>query len=356
MNNKIMSLALIGAMLLGSASCSRTFEVGDELSPSPKVDYTVSKAYLVSENNPPRLGALNMGTLAFAQAPSNEVFLEGEAKLTFRVQLTRPVDKDITVELAVANEPALLEVYNKAHGETIKSFIPDGMIALSKTRVQIKAGKMAAEELVEVTVADASKLTTVTEGAFVAPIKITNVSGADKVAVSQDAPLFFLKSTKTLTNVKKPTSSPLTGKTKIDMSGFNFSVSRASGWSERYDSPYYVLDGDPRTSWYVIRNNIEDRTAYYQIQFPEQRSLVGFRLGVSQQAATSTPRTIEVLVQNATGEWTSQGVVTFGTAVTGYHTVEFYTPVKTTGIRFRILEIWNARTTRAAIGELELYE
>lgn len=348
MNIRILNLAL-GLTLFLLSSCSKAFQVGDELIPREKVDLTSSKVYLSTPTFPQ--GSVSP-ELEFAQTPSKQILKKGLESTTFSVRLSRPTNKDVTVKLSIVDDEQSLSVYKASSSFKNEVITPLGGMTLDKTSVVIKAGKSVSDDLVTVQLGEQAKLSSLDAERLVTLIKIVEVSEGAKV--SSNLGLFFVPILKLKTNVKSTRESNLNGKTKINISGFTFTQSKLPSWGGRFGSDK-VYDNNRSTFWANEKLNPTDRTSWYQVEFPE-RTLVGIKFGIPTSYTYWTPRAIELWTQDSSNKWEKMATIDLPGSADPYNSLEFYEPIRSKGLRIVVLSTFNTNQLFIALGELELYQ
>lgn len=96
----------------------------------------------------------------------------GDVHLQYPVRSTRPMSSSVTVKSEVDN--SLIAAFNEKYKTTYVAF-PDGVFDMSKALANIAQGDYISKDSIEVSI-DPSKLSLLTEKAYLAPIRLTSVS------------------------------------------------------------------------------------------------------------------------------------------------------------------------------------
>lgn len=341
---------MLGALsLLGFTSCEKGFELNSELIPQDKVDPSILKVYL-STGNPP----YNVSIISTVQTPIS--FLE-ETDANLYVQLSKPAEQDVTVELALDLSEEAQKAGSKAFQvSSLLSLTPQGLLKLSSQSVVIKKGQLKSETPIKIDFDNKELLRTVEGRYFVASVKVVKTSlgvpssnfGASYIAVGR---------TERLLKPFDPEAT-LEGLTKVESSQFTPSDNNG----ESFFPSSNAFDGNAGTYWAL---NGYGRGGYFQINFNTPINFAAYRISMRRSSYDLQLKEYDLLLSYDNGaSWKNYGKESFDV---GYkeregwnypvQAREFYAPLKgVTALRLVPKSTVRLGAYYISIADLEIFE
>lgn len=321
MKKFISASLLLGICALGATSCSKGFEVGDELYPQPKVETGGQIAYMITAT------ADNSVTLTGLEAqlilPSNLTTV-GEA-IPFAVNLTQPASATTSIGLSLVPATEVFAAYTALGGDT-SGFVaaPDGLLALASSTLSVEAGAKKAEA--SLVWGNKDLLTTMEDSKLLAAVKIANTSSG---RVSTKYNTLFFEVSKTTLKIKPLLEADWTGKTPIANDAF---TAAPTHWTDY--GPRYAFDGLLNTNNWLVETARADAL---EITLNEVTDLAGLRIAPPSGGFSSYRiRTLRIELLDENGVVLHNlGPYALNSSVykDNYYNFEFYSPLKCKQIR-----------------------
>lgn len=326
------SAPMLIALLPLFTACQSEPEVGSTLYPTEQENYG-PKVYINE-----LAGSGNEASVEVVQTPVSLMLPEEDA-ISFRVKLTAPVAKDVTVTVAADDEKAA--AYNSDC-----DVLPASAYQLNKTQVTIPAGKLESSEPIILQLVESDAIRNLERTGVVA-LSLSAVSdGAD---VGKNMNTYYAVVSKKVTNMKGQSAAEIEGKTQIPYDAYTVEG------SDGYDYTDYLSDGD--YAWYSSYEG--DYEFYLLATFTEPRpvSAVVFHAS-SYYPYYYTPNIVEVLTSMDGETWTSQtggeyvNTIRPSSGETPIPLV-FYSPITCKYLKFRVVDsfYWGI----SYVSELKLY-
>lgn len=324
------------ALLPLFTACQSEPEVGSTLYPTEQENYG-PKVYINE-----LAGSGNEASVEVVQTPVSLMLPEEDA-ISFRVKLTAPVAKDVTVTVAADDEKAA--AYNSDC-----DVLPASAYQLNKTQVTIPAGKLESSEPIILQLVESDAIRNLERTGVVA-LSLSAVSdGAD---VGKNMNTYYALVNKKVTNMKGQSAAEVEGKTQIPYDAYTV---EGSYGDDCYDYTDYLNDGD--YAWYSSYEGDYDDYLVATFTEPQSVSAVVFHAS-SYWTSYYTPKIVEVLTSMDGETWTSQtggeyvNTICPSSATTPIPLV-FYSSITCKHLKLRIVDSFWYGTFY--ISELKLYE
>ncbi len=256
------------------------------------------------------------------------------------VRSAQAVSADVRVSLAIDN--SLTEAYNAAKG-TNYSRIPDGMVDLNTGQLTIRLGQQSSADSLKFSVS-AEKYSQLTDSAYLVPLAITSVAGADNAAVSSNRNILYIVIRTSQTNVYDNTVlNDMTGSLLSDRSGWSATLNA----SLDYGTFSNMFDGRTNTYWYISPSKKVSLAVDLNNTYP---GITGIRIHTSSTTYALTAVTISTSADG--NSWIPQGLATLS-ASSAYQYIKFYSPVSARYIKLDI-EGWRS-ATYIRMAEFDVY-
>lgn len=118
------------------------------------------------------IGAKNVFTFKVSQTENGAV---GNVRAAYPVRSTRPMPNSVNVGIEIDN--SLIAAYNEDNQTDYIAF-PDGILNLDKASARFDAGSYTSADSIEISI-DASKLSLLTEGNYIAPVKLASIANSE---------------------------------------------------------------------------------------------------------------------------------------------------------------------------------
>lgn len=330
------SAPMLIALLPLFTACQSEPEVGSTLYPTEQENYG-PKVYINE-----LAGSGNEASVEVVQTPVSLMLPEEDA-ISFRVKLTAPVAKDVTVTVAADDEKAA--AYNSDC-----DVLPASAYQLNKTQVTIPAGKLESSEPIILQLVESDAIRNLERTGVVA-LSLSAVSdGAD---VGKNMNTYYALVNKKVTNMKGQSAAEVEGKTQIPYDAYTV---EGSYGDDCYDYTDYLNDGD--YAWYSSYEGDYDDYLVATFTEPQSVSAVVFHAS-SYWTSYYTPKIVEVLTSMDGETWTSQtggeyvNTICPSSATTPIPLV-FYSSITCKHLKLRIVDSFWYGTFY--ISELKLYE
>ena len=338
---KTLSIACT-ALFLGLTSCSKSFDLDTPLFDKTETQTAASVAYI-------KTGDFD---LAKSIKPLT-VTLEGTTISEFTAQeryvyLSKPVDQDVTVTVALATTEASIASFTSTLSTNPGYKVaPEGYAKLSTTTVTIPKGQTKSSAAITISVGDKyaeiSKANAATEY-YVIPVQVSAVSGSSSVGVSQDYGTYFIPVKKSFQNIGYYTRGPQG--TALASTDVTYEVSTA--YSRSYGKGN-LYDGDASSAWYAQFADSSPWVSGILANGTKKFTAIHFQ-GTD---GSMNAEQIEIFTTQDGTTWTSQGVLSASYLnQESSATVRFLNPIEAKGVK--ILGI-NYSFGYFGIGELTFY-
>lgn len=338
---KTLSIAC-AALFLGLTSCSKSFDLDTPLFDKTETQMAASVAYI-------KTGDFD---LAKSIKPLT-VTLEGTTISEFTAQeryvyLSKPVDQDVTVTVALATTEASMASFTSTLSTNPGYKVaPEGYAKLSTTTVTIPKGQTKSSSSITISVGDKyaeiSKANAATEY-YVIPVQVSAVSGSSSVGVSQDYGTYFIPVKKSFQNIGYYTHGPQG--TALASTDVTYEVSTA--YSRSYGKGN-LYDGDASSAWYAQFADSSPWVSGILASGTKKFTAIHFQ-GTD---GSMNAEQIEIFTTQDGTTWTSQGVLSASYLnQESSATVRFLNPIEAKGVK--ILGI-NYSFGYFGIGELTFY-
>lgn len=338
---KTLSIAC-AALFLGLTSCSKSFDLDTPLFDKTETQTAASVAYI-------KTGDFD---LAKSIKPLT-VTLEGTTISEFTAQeryvyLSKPVDQDVTVTVALATTEASMASFTSTLSTNPGYKVaPEGYAKLSTTTVTIPKGQTKSSSSITISVGDKyaeiSKANAATEY-YVIPVQVSAVSGSSSVGVSQDYGTYFIPVKKSFQNIGYYTRGPQG--TALASTDVTYEVSTA--YSRSYGKGN-LYDGDASSAWYAQFADSSPWVSGILASGTKKFTAIHFQ-GTD---GSMNAEQIEIFTTQDGTTWTSQGVLSASYLnQESSATVRFLNPIEAKGVK--ILGI-NYSFGYFGIGELTFY-
>jgi hypothetical protein len=266
------------------------------------------------------------------------------ATVKIPVFATRELGQNITVNTEIDN--SLVAAYNTANGTSYKAF-PEGFLTAENLNVLIEKGKDVSSDSI-VLKTDNSKLTGLTAGRYIAPVKLKSVSSQQTGTITSNTALQVVYITadvevrqiKFLATAAEAQGSLLTGRNAW---GITFTPQPTTVGS--------VVDGSTTTfSRWTASPVVVD------VNLQSSRNITGIRLHTA-TSTTYSPSQVNVQVSDDGINYTNLGTplranLTYASA---YTYILFYVPVPAKYIRLNMGYVTNTNTQNYRLTELDVY-
>ena len=320
---KTLSIAC-AALFLGLTSCSKSFDLDTPLFDKTETQTAASVAYI-------KTGDFTLAkSISPLQVTHNASTVTEFTAQERYVYLSKPVDQDVTVTVALATtEAAIAPFTSSLQSNPGYKVAPEGYAKLSTTTVTIPKGQTKSSAAITISVGDKyaeiSKANAATEY-YVIPVQVSAVSGSTSVGVSQDYGTYFIPVKKSYQNVSFYTRDPQgTALTAV----INYAVSSELAWGSFAYDKKYLYDGDPSDGWYASTSDSSPWVTGILASGTKKFNYILFK-----STDMKTFSEVEIFTTQDGTTWTSQGVLptsyfnTEGSAV-----VRFLSPIEAKGIK-----------------------
>lgn len=266
------------------------------------------------------------------------------ATVKIPVFATRELSQNLTVTTEIDN--SLIATYNNTHSTIYKAF-PDGYLTAENLNVVIEKGKDVSSDSI-VLKTDNTKLTGLTAGKYIAPVKLKSVSSQQVGSITNNTTLqvvYFtvdveVRQIKFLAAAAEAQGSLLTGRNTW---AINFIPQPTTAGS--------VVDGSTTTfsRWAASPVQVD-------VNLQSSKNVTGLRLHTA-TSTTYSPSQVNVQVSDDGINYTSLGTplranLTYASA---YTYILFYVPVPAKYIRLNLGYITNTNTQNYRLTELDVY-
>ena len=264
------------------------------------------------------------------------------------VYLSKPVDQDVTVTVALATSEASIASFTSSLSTNPGYKVaPEGYAKLSTTTVTIPKGQTKSSSSITISVGDKyaeiSKANAATEY-YVIPVQVSAVSGSSSVGVSQDYGTYFIPVKKSFQNIGYYTRGPQG--TALASTDVTYEVSTA--YSRSYGKGN-LYDGDASSAWYAQFADSSPWVSGILASGTKKFTAIHFQ-GTD---GSMNAEQIEIFTTQDGTTWTSQGVLSASYLnQESSATVRFLNPIEAKGVK--ILGI-NYSFGYFGIGELTFY-
>ena len=338
---KTLSIAC-AALFLGLTSCSKSFDLDTPLFDKTETQTAASVAYI-------KTGEFD---LAKSIKPLT-VTLEGTTISEFTAQeryvyLSKPVDQDVTVTVALATSEASIASFTSTLSTNPGYKVaPEGYAKLSTTTVTIPKGQTKSSSAITISVGDKyAEISTANAATeyYVIPVQVSAVSGSSTVGVSQDYGTYFIPVKKSFQNIGYYTRGPQG--TALASTDVTYEVSTA--YSRSYGKGN-LYDGDASSAWYAQFADSSPWVSGILASGTKKFTAIHFQ-GTD---GSMNAEQIEIFTTQDGTTWTSQGVLSASYLnQESSATVRFLNPIEAKGVK--ILGI-NYSFGYFGIGELTFY-
>lgn len=152
---RYLILFLLSVLVLNSCDNKEEFDVKGD----PK-----NRVYI-------NIGSKSTFTFKVSQTEDGPV---GNVKVAYPVRSTKPMSKSVNVGVEVDN--SLISAYNEKNQTNYAAF-PDGIFNLDKASALFEAGSYSSSDSIEISI-DKSKLELLTDGLYIAPIRLASIESA----------------------------------------------------------------------------------------------------------------------------------------------------------------------------------
>jgi F5/8 type C domain len=343
---KTLSIAC-AALFLGLTSCSKSFDLDTPLFDKVETQTAASVAYIKTGDFDL---AKSISPLLVAHSASSVTEFTAQERYVY---LSKPVDQDVTVTVALATTEASIASFTKTLPTNPGYKVaPEGYAKLSTTTVTIPKGQTKSSSAITISVGDKyteiSKANAATEY-YVIPVQVSAISGSSSVGVSQDYGTYFIPVNKSYQNVGYYTRNP--EGTALTSADITYDVSSALSWQNYTYSKDHLYDGDPSDEWYAASSDQSPWVSGILANGTKKFTAIHFQ-GTS--GLIEAFGAIEIFTTQDGTNWTSQGVLSASylnqesSAV-----VRFLNPIEAKGVKIQAIN--PVGSGLFGIGELTFY-
>lgn len=326
----VLGLMAVAGMTLTSCSSDETYDV---------VGNPNNLIYF-------KANADNMFTGAVEHTPVGDF---GSLSAKFPVLIQRAVTKDTKVTAIVDN--SLVAAYNEAHNTSYVA-MPETSVNLSGMTVTIPKGEVRATDSIEVKLNE-SALSSLTESAYLLPIRIADVQGEGKGSEDRGVGYVVIN---TSTKVIKEISdvSEMVGTLLTDY----------TGWTAKYSSETTInaeqlFDNDITNGAQLRNDEYDGKTRTVIVDMGSAKNVSGMR--VARYAyyyswwdwwETYYFNSVKIEISDNGNDWSDLDTATNMLELNGYQYIAFYGGVST---RYLRLTIDSSPSTVSSLAELGVY-
>ena len=338
---KTLSIAC-AALFLGLTSCSKSFDLDTPLFDKTETQTAASVAYI-------KTGEFDLAkSISPLQVTHNASTVTEFTAQERYVYLSKPVDQDVTVTVALATSEASIASFTSSLSTNPGYKVaPEGYAKLSTTTVTIPKGQTKSSSAITISVGDKYAEISAANAAteyYVIPVQVSAVSGSSTVGVSQDYGTYFIPVKKSFQNIGYYTRGPQG--TALASTDVTYEVSTA------YSSSYgkgNLYDGDASSAWYAQFADSSPWVSGILTSGTKKFTAIHFQ-GTN---GSMNAEQIEIFTTQDGTTWTSQGVLSASYLnQESSATVRFLNPIEAKGVK--ILGI-NYSFGYFGIGELTFY-
>ena len=344
---KTLSIAC-AALFLGLTSCSKSFDLDTPLFDKTETQTAASVAYI-------KTGEFDLAkSISPLQVTHNASTVTEFTAQERYVYLSKPVDQDVTVTVALATTEASIASFTSSLSTNPGYKVaPEGYAKLSTTTVTIPKGQTKSSSAITISVGDKYAEISAANAAteyYVIPVQVSAVSGPSSVGVSQDYGTYFIPVRKSYQNVSFYTRDPQG--TALTPAVINYAVSSELAWGSFAYDKKYLYDGDPSDGWYASTSDSAPWVTGILASGTKKFNYIHFK-GTDDSMKTFSE--VEIFTTQDGTTWTSQGVLP-----TSYFNkessvvVRFLTPVEAKGIKIAAVTP-SGISGYFGIGELTFY-
>ena len=318
---KTLSIAC-AALFLGLTSCSKSFDLDTPLFDKAETQTAASVAYI-------KTGEFDLAkSISPLQVTHNASTVTEFTAQERYVYLSKPVDQDVTVTVALATTEASIASFTSTLSTNPGYKVaPEGYAKLSTTTVTIPKGQTKSSSTITISVGDKyAEISTANAATeyYVIPVQVSAVSDSSTVGVSQDYGTYFIPVKKSFQNIGYYTRGPQG--TALASTDVTYEVSTA------YSSSYgkgNLYDGDPSDGWYASTSDSSPWVTGILASGTKKFNYILFK-----STDMKTFSEVEIFTTQDGTTWTSQGVLStsyFNTE--GSAVVRFLSPIEAKGIK-----------------------
>lgn len=322
-------LAITATFLLQSCNDEQTYDV---------VGSSVNKIYINTQEWSPINTPKNAFSFSIVHTPVGEF---GTVLAKFPVRSTIPMSQSATVVVELDN--SLVDAYNKKYGTKCVA-LPDGVLNINNATATIAEGASLSGDSISVSI-DSSKLSLLTEKAYLAPIKLISVSESGSEISSQYNTAYVLVNTSTSRIKANVGSSGMLGAL---ISGYSTWTVTSDITASRYTYSY-IFDGSTSTSW-----RFSGSAVTLVIDMKANKNVSGFRL-YAQYATYGyifSQAKISLSTDNVTFDEVGTSTNSNMAIESGYQYIGFYGAIQARYVKLALT--WN-NTNYPYICELGVY-
>lgn len=311
--NSILAMLALASII---SACEDGLKAGDTLYPVEEENYD-ARVYINEIGYADNTVTYNLihNTLL------DEIFNFPES-FEFYLHITKPVDKDVTVTVALDSESCA--TYSNDYTR-----LSESTVSLANTSVTIPAGKMVSTEPVVIRFTSGSEIKDMVQYA-VAAVKIASISTAlEDVHIGKDHNTLFtcFEKESVASNIKGQDSNDLNSLEQIPYENY---VVSAYSWEGEYT--YGAWEGTSNLSDESSKTYVGYEYGYLDIYatFNSEETISGLSFCYGQNVGWC-PMNIEILTSNDGENWVSQGEFVnevFPSKSTQYIPIVFYSGVK----------------------------
>ena len=321
---KTLSIAC-AALFLGLTSCSKSFDLDTPLFDKTETQTAASVAYI-------KTGEFDLAkSISPLQVTHNASTVTEFTAQERYVYLSKPVDQDVTVTVALATSEASIASFTSSLSTNPGYKVaPEGYAKLSTTTVTIPKGQTKSSSAITISVGDKyAEISTANAATeyYVIPVQVSAISGASSIGVSQDYGTYFIPVKKSYQNVSFYTRDPQG--TALTPAVINYAVSSELTWGTFAYDKKYLYDGDPSDGWYASTSDSSPWVTGILASGTKKFNYILFK-----STDMKTFSEVEIFTTQDGTTWTSQGVLStsyFNTE--GSAVVRFLSPIEAKGIK-----------------------
>jgi hypothetical protein len=294
-----------------------------------------NKIFINTQEWSPANAGSNFLAFSFLHTPIGEV---GKVRTKIAVRSTLPVTKVTTVNAEVVD--SLVKSYNNAY-KTSYATVPAGVVNIEKLSVSIEEGKTLSTDSLTISI-DSAKLATLTETAYLVPIKLVSVTGSSAKISSDNSVVYMLVKRTVTNNYPSPIATDMVGTTIASRTSWTASMNVA--FSNAVTRLF-----DAKTSTYIMVSPSQPCALTVDMA-AEYSNITGIRI---HSYGTSYSINAANISSSSDGvNWVSQGQATLSGA-TAYQYIKFYSPVTARYLKVEITSYKSANYI--VLAEFDVY-
>jgi hypothetical protein len=266
------------------------------------------------------------------------------AAVKFPVFATKPVSSDVTINAELDN--SLIAAYNSSHGTNYKEF-PAAILKTTGLMAHIAQGKTTSSDSIAI-VTDLSTINTLSEKAYMAPIKLTTVSdpGAGVVTDNSTSRVVYVIANVELRKIKYLA-------TAADAIGTL--VSPRTSWTATFN-PVPTTTGSIFDASTTTFSRWGTSPGILDVNMGVTKNVTGIRLYTT-NSATLIPTQVEVYLSNDGVNYDLIGAPLRAnlTYASSYNYILFYKAIPAKYIRLKLYYTTSTNTQNTRVTEFDVY-